>query len=94
MTVRVAAIQCGAGVDRAENLATCQRLLAEAASKGAQLAVLPEFANHASWYDDQEHAWQVAVEPGDYWFRLQAIRVTDLGKFVVAQTEPVLYTVP
>lgn len=65
MTVRVAAIQCGAGVDRAENLATCQRLLAEAAAKGAQLAVLPEFANHASWYDDQEHAWQVAVEPGD-----------------------------
>lgn len=63
--VRVAAIQCGAGTDRADNLATCRRLLAEAAAKGAQLAVLPEFANHASWYDDQEHAWQVAVEPGD-----------------------------
>jgi hypothetical protein len=34
------------------------------------------------------------VEPGTYWFRLQAIRVTDLGKFVVAETEPATYTVP
>jgi hypothetical protein len=29
-----------------------------------------------------------------YWLRLQAIRATSLGKFVVAQTVPVQFTVP
>jgi len=31
---------------------------------------------------------------GTWWFRVQAIRVTDLGKFVVAETSPTPYTVP
>jgi hypothetical protein len=34
------------------------------------------------------------ITPGTYWFRLQAIRVTDFGKFVVAQTDVVQYVVP
>jgi len=34
------------------------------------------------------------LEPGVYWFRLQAIRATSLGKFVVAQTSVVQHTVP
>jgi hypothetical protein len=29
-----------------------------------------------------------------YWFRLQAIRATSLGKFVVAETAPIQFTVP
>lgn len=33
--------------------------------------------------------------PGStYWFRLQAIRATSAGKFVVAETAPIQYTVP
>jgi hypothetical protein len=36
----------------------------------------------------------LAVPSGTYWFRLQAIRVTDFGKFVVAQTDAVQYTIP
>jgi len=34
------------------------------------------------------------ITPGSYWFRLQAIRVTDFGKFVVAQSDVVQYVVP
>lgn len=64
-TVRVAAVQFAVGTDVSANLATCQRMIDEAAAQGAQLVVLPEFCNHASWYDDHEHAIAVAVEPGD-----------------------------
>jgi hypothetical protein len=39
-------------------------------------------------------AWVAEVEPGTYWFRLQAIRTTEFGKVVVAETEPLAYTVP
>ena len=31
---------------------------------------------------------------GTYWFRLQVIRATDFGKFVVAETDPVSVTIP
>jgi hypothetical protein len=34
------------------------------------------------------------IPAGTYAFRLQAIRMTDLGKFVVAQTDVVEYTIP
>ena len=32
------------------------------------------------------------VAPGTYWFRLQAIRVTSLGKFLVAETDVTQFT--
>ena len=35
-----------------------------------------------------------ALDPGTYWFRLEAIRQTSLGKFIVAQTDAVQYSVP
>jgi len=40
--MKVAAVQMTSGVDVLANLATARRLLAQAASQGAQLAVLPE----------------------------------------------------
>jgi len=40
---RVAAVQMISGSDVAENLATADRLLADAAAQGAQLALLPEY---------------------------------------------------
>ena len=40
------------------------------------------------------NAWVEGLEPGTYWFRLQAIRATEGGKVVVAQTQPKAYTVP
>jgi len=41
-TVRVAAVQLNATADRAANLAAADRLVREAAARGAQLVVLPE----------------------------------------------------
>ncbi len=59
---RVAALQIASGTDVAANLATCLRMIDAGARRGAQVMVLPEFSNHISWYDDAEHAWEVAVD--------------------------------
>ena len=59
--LRVAAAQFCAGTNVDANLASCLRLIDEAADRGAQVVVLPEFSNHAAWYDDAVHAWNVAV---------------------------------
>jgi predicted amidohydrolase len=64
-TVRVAAVQFAVGDDVGANLATCLRMVGEAAARGARLVVLPEFVNHLSWYDDRAHAHRVATRPGD-----------------------------
>lgn len=50
-----------------------------------------------AWSGSEQSASTASVDglaPGTYWFRLQAIRVTSLGNFVVAQTSVVRYTVP
>jgi predicted amidohydrolase len=60
-TVRVAVAQFGAGLDAGENLATCLRMIDQAAAEKPQLIVLPEFLNHASWWRDEEHSYAVAV---------------------------------
>lgn len=59
--VRVAAVQFAVGVDEEENLATCLRMIDEAARENPRLMVLPEFLNHASWWRDQEHAYSVSI---------------------------------
>ena len=59
--VRVAAVQFAVGVDEQENLATCLRMIDEAAKEKPRLMVLPEFLNHASWWRDQEHAYSVSI---------------------------------
>ena len=60
-TIRVAAVQLGAGIDVEANLANCLRMIDKAAEQKPQLMVLPEFVNHCSWYDDNEHCYAVAV---------------------------------
>jgi hypothetical protein len=59
----------------------------------------PSYLEGASvaWAGSDQGAGSTSVdglEPGVYWFRLQAIRATSLGKFVVAQTSVVQHTVP
>lgn len=67
MTTRVAAVQFATGTSVGENLATCLRMVDEAAATGAQVVVLPEFCNHLSWYRDHDHAVEVAVDlDGDF----------------------------
>lgn len=66
-TLRVAAAQFATTLDVAENLATCLRMIDQAAECQPNLIVLPEFCNALSWYDDQDHAWRVAVDiDGDF----------------------------
>ncbi|MFF0122314.1 nitrilase-related carbon-nitrogen hydrolase [Micromonospora arida] len=65
MTIRVAAVQFEAGQDIGANLATCLRLVTDAARQGAQLVVLPEFCNHLAWYTDRAQAHALATRPGD-----------------------------
>jgi deaminated glutathione amidase len=67
MPVRAAAVQFAIDDDRDANLATCRRMIDQAAGEGATLIVLPEFCNFPSWYDDDAHARAVAVRPGDDW---------------------------
>lgn len=67
VSLRVAATQFATGTDVAQNLATTLRHIDEAAARGAQLVVLPEFCNHPSWYDDHDHALRVACPlDGDF----------------------------
>ncbi len=50
-----------------------------------------------AWVGSDQAAGEAFVTdlaPGTYWFRMQAIRATSLGKFVVGQTDTVAYTVP
>ena len=58
----VAALQFASGTDVQDNLATCLRMIDQAAGQGPQLMVLPEFCNHISWYDDAGHAWEVSLD--------------------------------
>jgi hypothetical protein len=59
----------------------------------------PNYVGGASiaWSGSEQQASTATVDglaPGTYWFRLQAIRATSLGNFVVAQSSVVRYTVP
>lgn len=58
---RVAALQFASGTDVDANLATCLRMIDHASEVAPDIMVLPEFCNHISWYDDAEHAREVAV---------------------------------
>jgi predicted amidohydrolase len=69
--VRVAAVQFAVTDDVLANLATCLRMIDEAARHQPALIVLPEFCNHQAWYDSPAHCYAVAVPfDGDF---LQAI---------------------
>lgn len=59
--IRVAAVQLGVTSDVAANLATCCRLIDQAATHQPDVIVLPEFCNHLAWYNDREHSYDVAV---------------------------------
>ncbi|WP_420630154.1 nitrilase-related carbon-nitrogen hydrolase [Candidatus Leptofilum sp.] len=60
-TVRVAALQFGAGADVQENLEKCLAMIDKASEQQPDLMVLPEFVNHLSWYDDKMHCFNVSV---------------------------------
>lgn len=62
--VRIAAIQMVSTPDVAQNLAAADRLLAEAATQGAQLAALPEYFCLMGWKDTDKLAVAEAAGEG------------------------------
>ncbi len=81
--IRVAAAQFAVGVDVDENLRTCLHWIREAAACQPDLLVLPEFANHASWYDDQAHCDRVSVDLDGDFLRAIGEATKELGAYVV-----------
>ena len=79
--VRVAAAQFATGTDLDENLATCLRMLDAAAAEGADLVVMPEFCNHLSVYENQDHCRSVAVSLDGPWLGALAQRSAEQGLY-------------
>ncbi|GAA5525445.1 formamidase [Microbulbifer aestuariivivens] len=82
-TIRVAAAQFHVGPDVEQNLATVLRMLDKAAEVQPDLVVLPEFCNHLSWYDNQEHCAEVSVTLDGDFMRAVAEKARSLGIYVV-----------
>ncbi|AOS98301.1 (R)-stereoselective amidase [Microbulbifer aggregans] len=82
-TIRVAAAQFHVGTDVEENLGTVLRMLDQAAEVRPDLVVLPEFCNHLSWYDSQEHCAEVSVTLDGAFLQAVAEKARALGIHVV-----------
>ena len=82
-TVRVAAAQFAVGVDVEANLAACLHWLREAGKCKPDLVVLPEFANHASWYDDGEHCYRVSVDLDGAFIKAISEVAAEISAYVV-----------
>ena len=74
-------MQFATGTDLDENLATCLRMLDAAAAEGAELVVMPEFCNHLSVYNDQDHCRSVAVSFDGPWMGALAQRSEEHGVY-------------
>lgn len=59
--VRVAAVQFAAGTDLEKNKAKILEMIDRAGAQDPDLIVLPEFSNHASWYQDASHCYRVSL---------------------------------
>jgi len=59
--MRVAVAQFATSVNTQENLASCIRMINEAARCKPSLIVLPEFCNTLPWYVDHNQAWNEAL---------------------------------
>ncbi|MCS6803350.1 MAG: nitrilase-related carbon-nitrogen hydrolase [Chloroflexota bacterium] len=66
-SVTIATSQYPVTDDLDENLHAILARIAEAAAHGADLVLFPEFSNHAALYRDQDHCWEVAVDPEGAW---------------------------
>lgn len=80
--VRVAAAQFAVGTDLDANLAACLHWLREAGKCKPHLVVLPEFVNHASWYDDAEHCRRVSVTLDGPFVAALAAAAAEIGAYV------------
>ncbi len=81
---RVACLQFASGTDVDANLATCLRMIDQAAGEcRPDIMVLPEFCNHISWYDDADHARNVSLPLEGEFLQAVAGRAARHGACVV-----------
>ena len=81
--MRVAVAQFAVGPNVDDNLNTCLRALDEAAAVRPDLVVLPEFCNHASWYESRAHCHEVALERDGRFLRAIAAKARAIESWVV-----------
>lgn len=81
--VRVAAVQFAAGTDVERNKAKILEMIDRAGIHKPDLIVLPEFANHASWYQDASHCYQVSLDLDDDFISQVAQRARTLACHLV-----------
>lgn len=82
-TIRAAAAQFHVGNDVDRNLSNCVRMIRSAGDRRPDLLVLPEFANHCSWYDDAAHCREVAVDLDGPFTAAIADAARGIGAYVV-----------
>jgi nitrilase len=82
MMMRAAVAQFHVGSNLEANLAACLRALDHAAKERPHVVVLPEFCNHLSWYDDQDHCRRVSVEHGGSFLSAIAQKAAEIGAYV------------
>ncbi len=82
-TIRAAAVQFHVGGDIAANLATCLRMLDSAAEVKPDLVVLPEFCNHLSWYNDNDHCFDVSLALDSDFLQAIAAKAREINAHVV-----------
>ncbi len=81
--MRIAVGQLATGADVGANLDACLRVLDVAARSRPALVVLPEFCNHPSWYDDEEHCRSVALPRDGEFLGAIAAKAAAMGCYVV-----------
>lgn len=81
--IRVAVAQFAVGADIDANLASCLRMLDEAAICCPDIVVLPEFCNHLSWYNDKGHSWEVSAELEGAFLAAISAKAKSCGFYVV-----------
>lgn len=93
MNIAVAAIQMVSTPDVAENIATAQRLVAEAATRGAQLVLLPEYWPILGQHDTDKLAIAETLGNGSIQHAMQTL-AQQHGLWLIGGTLPLQSAVP
>lgn len=80
--MRAAVAQFHVGADIDVNLASCLRALDTAAKEKPHVVVLPEFCNHLSWYDDQEHCRRVSLQLDGHFLAAISQKAAEIRAYV------------
>ncbi|MBL4898979.1 MAG: carbon-nitrogen hydrolase [Colwellia sp.] len=81
--MRVAVSQFATSLNVQENLATCIRVINEAAMCEPSLIILPEFCNTQSWYIDHNQAWDQALPLNGTFLQCIAEQAKKHGCYIV-----------